>query len=395
MRVHQVDPSAFTPPYDHALCSALAARGLDVVLETTRFPYAEAPWDGGRAAAAGYELRERFYRRGSGLPGPARVGAKLLQHLPGMRGMRRRVRQEGADVAHFQWCAVQYLDALLLPRRVPVVLTAHDILPREPRFGQLAAQKRVYHAVDAIVAHSDHGRDRLITEADVPAEKITVIPHGAFSHLADLAVADPAGAALPVELQGVPATTPVVLFFGLLREYKGLDVLLDAWSLLRRAATGPGDAPDDVAATAELWIAGMPRMDTTSLHAAADAAGNVRWAERFITDPGAAALLARADLVVLPYREIEQSGVLFSAMGMGKPMVLSAVGGFPEVAAEGAATLVPPGDPTALATTLQRLLDDPADRARLAEGARTAGAGRYAWSAVAAQHEALYRRLAG
>ncbi|WP_309233809.1 glycosyltransferase [Conexibacter sp. W3-3-2] len=81
-------------------------------------------------------------------------------------------------------------------------------------------------------------------------------------------------------------------------------------------------------------------------------------------------------------------------MGMGKPMVLSAVGGFPEVAAEGAATLVPPGDPTALATTLTRLLADPADRARLAAGARAAREGRYAWSAVAAEHEALYRRLA-
>lgn len=385
MRVHQVDPSAFTPPYDHALCSALAARGMDVVLETTRFPYAEAPWDGGRAAAAGYELRERFYRRGTGLPGPLRLAAKVAQHGPGMVGVGRRARAERADLVHVQWCAIQHVDPLLLPRGRPVVLTAHDILPREPRWGQHAAQKRVYHRVDHIVAHSAHGRDRLLLEADVPPDKVTVIPHGAFSHLADLAATDPDRAHTPAELHDAPADVPVVLFFGLLREYKGLDVLLDAWSLLRRA--GQTDA--------ELWIAGMPRMDTTALHATADAAGNVRWAERFITDPGAAALLDRADLVVLPYREIEQSGVLFSAMGMGKPMVLSAVGGFPEVAAEGAATLVPPGDPTALATTLQRLLDDPADRARLAAGAARAAVGRYAWDAVAAEHEALYRRLAG
>lgn len=384
MRVHQVDPSAFTPPYDHALCGALAARGLDVVLETSRFPYAEAPWDGGRAAAAGYELRERFYRRGGGLPGPLRLGAKVAQHVPGMRGVARRARRERADVLHVQWCAIQHVDPFLLPRDRPVVLTAHDILPREPRWGQLAAQKRVYHRVDHVIAHSRHGRDRLVLEADVPAEKITVIPHGAFGHLAGLAAADPEGAALPPELKGMGRDVPVVLFFGLFREYKGLDVLLDAWSLLRRA--GQIDA--------ELWIAGMPRMDTRALHATADAAGGVRWVERFITDPGAAALLDRADLVVLPYREIEQSGVLFSAMGMGKPMVLSAVGGFPEVAAEGAATLVPPGDPTALATTLTRLLADPADRARLAAGARAAREGRYAWSAVAAEHEALYRRLA-
>jgi len=377
VRVHVVDPSAFTPPYDHALCAALAARGLEVVLETSAFPYGSVP------ASALYERREHFYRRGTTLPGPGRMAAKLAQHAPGMLGVSRRARREHADVVHFQWLAVQHADRFLLPRGRPVVLTAHDVLPREPRTGQLAAQKRLYHAVDAVVVHSENGRDRLVHECDVPDDKITVIPHGAFSHLAGLAAGSPP---LPPELAGAaPDGAPVVLFFGLLREYKGLDVLLEAWSLVRRAA-GPG-------AAGELWIAGMPRMDTTALHEAADAAGNVRFAERFINDPEAAALLRRADVVVLPYREIEQSGVLFSAMGMGRPMILSAVGGFPEVAAEGAAALVPPGDPSALATTIARVLADPAERARLAAGARAAAAGRYSWGAAAEAHEQLYRRL--
>ena len=250
-----------------------------------------------------------------------------------MRAMARRARAERADILHLQWLPVQYVDGLLLPRDRPLVLTAHDVLPREPRAGQLAAQKRLYHRVDAIVAHSDHGRDRLVTEADVPHDKITVIPHGAFTQLADLAAAEPAPS-LPPEVGESGREVPVVLFFGLLREYKGLDVLLDAWSLTRRAGIA-----------GELWIAGMPRMDTRALHASARAAGGVRFVERFVTDPEAAALLARADVVVLPYREIEQSGVLFSAMGMGKAIVLSAVGGFPEVAARGAAALVPHADP--------------------------------------------------
>jgi glycosyltransferase involved in cell wall biosynthesis len=378
VRVHVVDPSAFTPPYDHALCAALAARGLEVVLETSAFPYAAVP------PADGYERRERFYRRGGALPGPARFAAKLAQHAPGMVGVARRAKRDHADVVHFQWLAVQHADRLLLPRGgLPLVLTAHDVLPREPRAGQLAAQKRLYHAVDAVVVHSQNGRERLMHECDLPGDKISVIPHGAFTRLADIATTAPA---LPPEFADAAAQgLPVVVFYGLLREYKGLDVLLEAWKLLRRAA--PSDP-------AELWIAGMPRMDTGALHAAAREAGNVRFAERFIGDQESAALLQRADVVVLPYREIEQSGVLFSAMGMGKPMILSAVGGFPEVAAEGAATLVPPGDPSALATTIARVLGAPAERERLAAGARGAAAGRYAWSAVAEAHEQLYRRLA-
>ena len=254
MRVDVVDPSAFTPPYDHALCAALARAGADVRLQTSRFGYGPVP------AAHGYERVERFYRR---LPAPApaasgggsraRFAAKLAQHVPDMLAYRRAAAT--ADVVHFQWLTVQPVDVHLLPRTRPVVLTAHDVLPREPRRGQLAAQRRLYERVDAIVVHSEHGRARLVDALGVPPEKVTVIPHGAFTHLLDV----PGERPLPDELAAV--AKPVVLFFGLLRPYKGLDVLLDAW----RAAD----------ADAELWIVGMPRMDLAPLRAAAPP--GVRW----------------------------------------------------------------------------------------------------------------------
>jgi glycosyltransferase involved in cell wall biosynthesis len=96
---------------------------------------------------------------------------------------------------------------------------------------------------------------------------------------------------------------------------------------------------------------------------------------------------------VLPYREIDQSGVLFTALAFGVPLLLSAVGGFPELAAEGAAALVPPGDAAALAGELRRLLGDASARAALAAGARAAAGGRYSWDAIAAAHLRLYRAI--
>ena len=89
----------------------------------------------------------------------------------------------------------------------------------------------------------------------------------------------------------------------------------------------------------------------------------------------------RADLVVLPYREIDQSGVLFTALAFGKPLLLTSVGGFPEVAESGAAELVVPGDPSALHIALRRLLDDPGRREALAAAAREAAATTYSWDA--------------
>jgi glycosyltransferase involved in cell wall biosynthesis len=357
VRVDVVDPSAYTPPYDHALAAALASAGADVRLLTSRFAHGDVP------RGAGYAVDERFYR---GVPaGRLRVPAKLARHVPDMLGAARATRS--ASVVHFQWLAVQPVDWLLLRAfRRPLVLTAHDVLPREPRPGQRAAQRRLYARVDAVVVHSEHGRGRLVDGLGVPADKVEVIPHGVLR--------PPGDAGLPPELAAVDG--PVVLFFGLLRPYKGLDVLLEAW----RGIDG-----------AELWVVGMPRMDTAPLRAAAPP--GVRFVERFLPDAQVGALFRRADLAVLPYREIDQSGVLFTALGAGTPLVLSAVGGFPEVAAAGAAKLVAPGDPAAMHAAIARLLADPGARERLAAGARRAAAERYSWEAIAARHLALYARL--
>lgn len=369
VRVQMLDPSAFTPPYDHALCAALAAAGADVELVTSRFAYGAVP------PPAGYAVRESFYRWAPGAPGSAlRRAAKLAQHVPDMLAWRRHAAQ--ADVVHFQWLTVQPLDWRLLPRRRadggprPLVLTAHDVLPREPRPGQLAAQRRLYDRVDAVVVHSEHGRARLTGALGVDPARVRVIPHGAFAHLAAQAQEAP----LPRELAEVDG--PVVLCFGLMRPYKGIDVLLEAW----RGIDG-----------AELWVVGMPRMDLAPLQAAAPP--GVRFVPRFVGDAELPAFFRRADLVVLPYREIDQSGVLFTALAFGAPLLLSDVGGFPEVAATGAAELVAAGDAGALHGALTALLADPDRRAGLGAAAHAAAAGPYAWEAIARQHLELYAEL--
>jgi len=228
--------------------------------------------------------------------------------------------------------------------------------------------------MDAVVVHSEHGAGRLRDELGVPAERIRVIPHGAFDHYRRIASPTP----LPDEL--ARAEGPVILFFGLLRPYKGLDVLLDAF----RQVEG-----------AELWVVGMPRMPLEPLReAAAQAGGTVRFVPRFVTDDQIPAYFDRADVVVLPYREIDQSGVLYTALAFGKPLVLSSVGGFTEVGERhGAARLVPPGDASALAAALNELIRDPGERQRLGQAAARAAATHYSWDDIARRHMDLYRDL--
>jgi glycosyltransferase involved in cell wall biosynthesis len=370
MRVQVVDPSAFTPPYDHALCAALARAGADVELVTSAFGYGAAP------TADGYAVRELFYRRARGAAGSwLRRATKLVEHVPDMLALQRHAA--GAEVVHFQWLPVQPVDRHLLPRR-PIVLTAHDLLPREPRPLQVRAQRRLYDAVDAIVVHTAYGRRRLVEELGVEPAKVRVIHHGAFDHLTRLPEEG-----LPRELHDPGG--PVVLFFGLLRPYKGVECLLDAWAQVQGDVTGGG---------AELWIAGRPRMAVDGL--VAGAPPGVTWVPRFVSDGELASAFRRADVVVLPYQHTDRfdfSGVLATALAFGKPLVLTDVGGFREVAEAGAAELVAPGDADALAAALRRLLADGERRDRLAAAARSAAQGDYSWASAAQRTLELYRDL--
>jgi glycosyltransferase involved in cell wall biosynthesis len=368
-RVHLVDPSAFTPPYDRALAAALARAGAEVDLFTSRFLYGPVP------EADGYRVEEAFYRRSAarGLEASGRRALKLAEHVPDMRRLARRV--ESADVVHYQWLTVPAIDPLLLPRKRPRVLTGHYILPPRPSRLQLGVARRAFGAMDAVVAHSEHGARRLRAELGLDPGRVRVIPHGAFDYLTAL----PEEAPLPSGLEG--AEGPVILFFGLLRPYKGVDTLLRAFARVKGA---------------ELWIVGNPRMDLAPLRRlAAKAPGRVRFLSRFVEDSEIPPIFRRADMVVLPYRDAEHSGVLYTGLAFGKAMVLSEVGGFREVAAEGAARLVPPEDVEALAGALRDLLGDEGARAELEAGAREAAAGAYSWDAVARRTLDLYGELQG
>lgn len=354
MRVQLIDPSADVLPYDHALAAALARRGAGVELVTSRFVHGPAP------AADGYEVSESFYRLATG-PGASRPrlrrALKVAEHVPDTLRARRRART--ADLQHWQWLWLEGITTRLLARDRPQVLTMHNVIRRE------RPARRLAERMDAVIVHTRHGADLL-----GGGPHVHVIPHGAFEHLTHQAGERP----LPPELAAVEG--PVVLCFGVVRPYKGVDVLVDAF----RSVTG-----------AELWVVGRPLgVDPATL----GAPGNVRFVPRYVSDAELPAFFRRADLLVLPHRNVDVSGVLFAGLAFGKPMVLSNVGGFREVVEEhGAGRLVPPDDPAALAGAIGELLADPAERERLAGRARAAAAGPYSWDSIAQRTLAIYEQV--
>jgi glycosyltransferase involved in cell wall biosynthesis len=358
MRIDLVDPPAFSPPYDAALASALAAIGADVRLLTSEFVHGPVP------EPVGYE-RELFFYRGA--RGPAGSKARAFSKLASHGADMRRYRREARDIVHFQWLTVPRSDLRRLPDR-PVVLTIHDPLERSGIKPPL--RPSAFGRVNAVVVHSEYARERVLAAHRLDPEKVHVIRHGAII---------PAAAPGPLPPELPQTDLPVVLCFGLIRPYKGLDLLLEAWE----GVTG-----------AELWIVGRPMMPID--RAIASAPAGVRFVPRFVTEAEQAAVYQRADIAVLPYERGDRfgfSGVLATALGAGKAIVLSDVGGLSEVAELGAARLVAAGQSAELRSALCELIASPEDRAVLRAAARRAAAQVYSWEAAAKATLELYETI--
>lgn len=389
--------------YAYNLCCALAERGHQVTLVT----------------AAGYELE------GDEFPLP--TGVRLIKAIGRFTGdgksVRRRLRPAWSrsllrkleaifdavvvtfltarlrpDVVHLHCtnsAAVVYLQLLrLLPSRWrgPLVATAHVVTPHEPVRFQNTVYRRIHRLPHRIVAHSQHDRQRLLEEFGVAPKKVTVIPHGeyGFFRQAGVKAEEPADDA-PGRAEdrrearrklGLPQNAEVALFFGYIREYKGLDVLLEAWPAVQR------ERPE-----ARLLIAGDPVQLPAERRHELEA-----WAQRlgavhhfgYVPFSDVRKYFAAANVLVMPYRHISQSGVLYLALALGLPVLATRVGAVPEVLTDGeSGALVPPESPGELAQALSQLLGNPALRQRLADGGRRV-AREHSWPSIAERTEEVF-----
>lgn len=383
LRIVQIEPfgRGGLAHYACNLACALAGRGHDVTLVT----------------AASYELAGRPRPSTMRLLTPAgRLSRRTDRQQPGalLRLLGKAeavvdavrvattVRRLRPDVVHFHSTNSSALIYLTLLERlgVPVVTTAHVVTAHERTRIQDAISRRIHARGALVIAHSEFDRGRLVKEFSADPARVAVVPHGEYGFFeSDAAPADPVVARRDL---GLAADDEVALFFGYIREYKGLDVLLEAWPSV--VALRP---------RARLVIAGDPGRLGPSRCAELEG-----WARRlgavtrfgYVPFENVASYFAAADLLVMPYRRVSQSGVLFLALATGLPVVATSVGGLPEILRDGEnALLVPPESPEALANAVARALGAPALRDQLAREGREL-AGRHSWPSIAERTEALY-----
>jgi glycosyltransferase involved in cell wall biosynthesis len=357
--------------FSRAMAEGLTARGHAVRAYTFSRQYPERLFPGKTQLEAGAP--------------PADPAPRLLDTLDPRSWGRtaRRIAADGAEAAVFPYWMPFFAPAFgtlarrLRRRGVTVLAVVHNALPHERRPGDRLLGRYALGACDGLVVLSDGVRHDV--EALVPRVPVRQVAHPVYDAFGDPVPKAEARASL-----GLPPGAPVLLFFGFVRRYKGLHVLLDAMpAVLARL-------PD-----ARLVVAGEFYADEAALRArAAPLGGAVRFDADYVPDEAVARYFCAADVVVQPYVSATQSGVAQIAFHFGRPVITTDVGGLAEGVLQGEAGLVvPPEDPAALADAVVRFFEEGL-AARLSEGVRRARQ-RYGWDPLYEALEDLWTGRSG
>lgn len=285
-------------------------------------------------------------------------------YLPRAVRFLTALQQERPEVIHFQLTPPWFLLFFPFLRKYPLVTTIHDVRPHtgSRAFDQVISNEAYISCSDAVIVHGQWAKEVLGA-----GEKCHVIPHGDYAFFGDYE--DNGGSA---------EETGTILFFGRIEDYKGLSYLLDAMPGVVRSV------PD-----ARLVIAGSG--DLSPYQAAIDPA----WCEvhnRYIRDDEVAGFFKQASVVVLPYIEGTQTGIIPIAYAFRKPVVVTAVGSIPEVVDDGrTGRVVQPRDVDALEGALISLLTDPKGGTEMGEAGYQKMRAELSWDVVARRTREVYR----
>jgi glycosyltransferase involved in cell wall biosynthesis len=314
-----------------------------------------------------------------------RMAAKGISYPLDLARLHHHLCRQEPGIIHVQWALLPSLDAVFWrkwrQRGWIVVFTAHDPKPlagTTPKLFWRSASELCREA-DAVIGHGQYARQEL-ANLRVDEGRIHIFAPGP-NLIRSSSERGEARRAL-----GLDMNVPIALFFGYIKQYKGLHVLLESLPLVKTAL-----------GKVMLLVAGElmePRTRYQKLISRLGLEGEVRWSDGYIPDRYSSLYFAAADLVVLPYLEASSSGVLLTAYACRRPVVASSVGGIPEQVEDGeSGCLVPPGDPIALAAAMIRLLGNSQLAEKMGSRGHQLMLEKFAWKNIAECSEALYLRL--
>lgn len=240
---------------------------------------------------------------------------KVFNYLSSIFKILKGIRFYNPSLVHIQWVKVIPVDIGLIKylkyKKIKIVYTAHNVLPHDSGDKYWKQFNRIYHLVDKIIAHSDITKKELIEQFSLDSDKIQVIPHG----LIDIPVSDNDANVRANILKNQYGLNGKIVFssLGIQSYYKGSDMIIEVWK--KYFSSNPN---------VHLIFAGRNQnIDFSSIRNLK----NVTVIDAKLSNLDFKAFVKLSDVILLPYRKISQSGVLFSAIENNIPVVVSNVGG--------------------------------------------------------------------
>lgn len=380
-----LDLWCYVPYYDRYLCEALLSSSVDV-----------------RLAASSYYLDPGYFKkhRVRNRPGFLDCAARLklpnqvrrilmaVESCLNLLALTVWIVFAKPQVIHVQWIPLVrrlpfdlWFFRFAQRRGMKIVYTVHNVLPHDSGERFKDTYRRLYSLVDALVCHNRQTKARLESEFSIDQKRIWVIPHGPLFHDSETGVED-----LRARI-GIGENTCLVLIQGMLKPYKGIGFLLDAWQRLRPRA---GQARLLIVGTGEAEFDQEIREKVRRL----EIQDSVTLDLRYVSDEELCSYYRASDILVYPYQSITGSGALMTGLCFRKPLIVTRLPAFEEVLADGKGALfVDFGDVEALARSLRELIEVPERRMHLAEESAQILSDRYSWASIAKQTKNCYLQI--
>lgn len=232
------------------------------------------------------------------------------------------VKKIKPHIIHFQWSRIAVIDCFFLYfyNHIPVVYTMHNTTLNHGDVSFVnylnAGFKLFLNRVSSIIVHTKYSQQKFLESFEKYKHKVNVVPHGL------LTFKDKKNT--PINFYNF-ASEKVILFFGNIQHYKGLDILINAMYYLKKE-------------NIKLLIVGRSQISIKNLKALSkklDVDKHIFWRLAYITEEEVSETFKVAKAIILPHRHIDQSGVLMSAINFEMPIIASNLGGFSEIIEDG------------------------------------------------------------
>lgn len=310
---------------------------------------------------------------------------KALVYLKAWKKIYEICKESNIEVLHVQWFILSPIDFYYINKikksGVKLIVTVHDILPFNEKFYDYSSHKKIYSIADKIIVQAKPNIQRINEKFDNISNKVVYIPHGNFIEHVDIIEKNKAR-----ELLKIDRNKRVVLFFGQIKKVKGLDVLIKGYADLVK------ETNDD---NLLLLIAGKVWGDDfhkyEQLIETLNIENNVRLDIKYIPDEEISWYYNAADINVLPYREVYQSGVIHLAYAYKKPVIATKVGSFPEVVIDNVSgILIEKDNYKELSQAIKRVIYNDEELKKMGEIGREYIEENFSWDKISEDIDKLY-----